>query len=152
MTVFRGNHPAKVDSKGRLKLPSGFKELLDEAGIAQFYITSTDGKKAEVWPLPEWEKQETLLAESSTMDDAVEKYLNLTSYYGQQVEMDKEGRLLLPQILRGKASLNDAEVAILGKLHYLEVHNLQVIEQSVSTNALTTEDRQSLAATLKRRS
>jgi len=151
MAAFRGNHPAKVDPKGRLKLPSGFKELLDEAGIAQFYITSTDGKKAEIWPLPEWEKQEELLAESSTMDDAVEKYLNLTSYYGQQVEMDKEGRVLLPQILRGKASLN-AEVAVLGKLHYLEVHDLKVIEQSVSTNALTVEDRLSLAATLKRRS
>ena len=40
------------------------------------------------------------------MDDAVEKYLNLTSYYGQQVEMDNEGRLLLPQILRGTARLD----------------------------------------------
>jgi MraZ protein len=124
MAVFRGNHPAKVDPKGRLKLPSGFKE---------------------------WAKQEAQLAESSTMDDAVEKYLNLTSYYGQQVEMDKEGRVLLPQILRGTAKL-DAEVAVLGKLHYLEVHNLEVFEQSLQANALTVEDRQSLAAILKRRS
>jgi MraZ protein len=151
MAVFRGNHPAKVDPKGRLKLPSGFKELVDEAEVTQFYITSTDGKKAEVWPLAEWAKQEALLAESSTMDDAVEKYLNLTSYYGQQVEMDKEGRVLLPQILRGTAKL-DAEVAVLGKLHYLEVHNLEVFEQSLQANALTAEDRQSLASILKRRS
>lgn len=151
MAVFRGNHPAKVDPKGRLKLPSGFKELMEDAKVTQFYITSTDGNKAEVWPLPEWEKQEAQLAESSTMDDAVEKYLNLTSYYGQQVEMDKEGRLLLPQILREKARL-DAEVAVLGKLHYLEVHNLEVFEQSLQANALTAEDRQALAAILKRRS
>ena len=151
MAAFRGNHPAKVDPKGRLKLPSGFKELVDEANVTQFYITSTDGKKAEIWPLPEWERQEALLAETSTMDDAVEKYLNLTSYYGQQVEMDKEGRLLLPQILRGTAKL-DAEVAVLGKLHYLEVHNLEVFEQSLLANALTVEDRQSLATILKRRS
>ena len=41
MAVFRGNHPAKVDPKGRLKLPSGFKELVDEAEVTQFYITST---------------------------------------------------------------------------------------------------------------
>jgi MraZ protein len=81
----------------------------------------------------------------------VEKYLNLTSYYGQQVEMDKEGRLLLPQILRGTAKL-DAEVAVLGKLHYLEVHNFKVIEQSVLSNELTVGDRQSLATTLNRRS
>jgi len=151
MAAFRGNHPAKVDPKGRLKLPSGFKEQVDQANVTQFYITSTDGKKAEVWPLPEWERQEASLAETSTMEDAVEKYLNLTSYYGQQVEMDKEGRLLLPQILRGTAKL-DAEVAVLGKLHYLEVHNLEVFEQNLLANALTVEDRQSLAAILKRRS
>jgi MraZ protein len=151
MEVFRGNHPAKVDPKGRLKLPSRFKELMEGAKLAQFYITSTDGKKAEIWPLAEWEKQEALLAESSTMDDAVEKYLNLTSYYGQQVEMDSEGRVLLPQILRGKARL-DAEVAVLGKIHYLEVHNLEVFEESLLANELTAEDRQSLAAILKRRS
>jgi len=149
--MFRGNHPAKVDEKGRLKLPAAFKQLLDAQNVTQIYITSTDGESAEIWPLPEWEKREEQLAESSTMDDAVEKYLNLTSYYGQQVEMDKEGRVLLPQILRGKASLN-AEVAVLGKLHYLEVHNLEVIDQSVEDNPLTAEDRQSLAVTLKRRS
>ena len=57
------------------------------------------------------------------MDDAVEKYLNLTSYYGQQVEMDNQARVLLPQILRGTAKL-DAEVAVMGKIDYLEVHNL----------------------------
>ena len=48
------------------------------------------------------------------MDDAVRKYLNLTSYYGQQVEMDNQARVLLPQILRGTAKL-DAEVAVFGK-------------------------------------
>ena len=151
MAVFRGNHPAKVDPKGRLKLPSGFKEQVDEANVTQFYITSTDGKKAEVWPLAEWERQESLLAETSTMDDAVEKYLNLTSYYGQQVEMDGQARILLPQILRGTAGL-DAEVTVFGMRTYLEVHNLEVFEQSLLANALTVEDRQSLATILKRRS
>jgi MraZ protein len=108
-------------------------------------------KSAEIWPLPEWEKQEKQLAESSTMDDAVDKYLNLTSYYGQQVEMDKQARVLLPQILRGTAKL-DAEVAVRGKMHYLEVQNREILEESLPANALTAEDRQSLAAILKRRS
>ena len=111
--MFRGNHPAKVDEKGRLKLPAAFKQLVDAANITQFYITSVDGKSAEIWPLPEWEKREQQLAESSTLDDAVQKYLNLTSYYGHQVEMDNQARVLLPQILRGTARL-DAEVAVFG--------------------------------------
>jgi MraZ protein len=148
--MFRGNHPAKVDEKGRLKLPAAFKQLLDAQNVAQFYITSVDGKSAEIWPLPEWEKQEALLAESSTMDDAVAKYLNLTSYYGQQVEIDTQSRVLLPQILRGAARL-DAEVAVMGKINHLEVHNLALFEESLPANAMTPDDRKAVAALLSRR-
>jgi MraZ protein len=149
--MFRGNHPAKVDEKGRLKLPAAFKQLLDAQTVTQFYITSVDGKSAEIWPLPEWEKREQTLAESSTLDDAVQKYLNLTSYYGQQVEMDSQGRVLLPQILRGKAKL-DADVAVFGKMVYLEVHNREMFEQGLATSDMTADDRKALAAILSRRS
>jgi MraZ protein len=124
---------------------------VDAANVTQFYITSTDGESAEIWPLPEWEKQEALLAEASTMDEAVDKYLNLTSYYGQQVEMDNQARVLLPQILRGSAQL-DGEVAVLGKLYYLKVQNLRKLEESLPANGITAENRQSLAPILKRRS
>ena len=149
--MFRGNHPAKVDEKGRLKLPAAFKLQLDARFVTQFYITSTDGKSAEVWPLPEWEKREAQLLEFGTMDDAVQKYLNFTSYYGQQVEMDNQARLVLPQILRGSAKL-DAEVAVMGKINYLEVHNLAQFEEALPANAMTAEDRKAVAAILSRRS
>jgi MraZ protein len=149
--MFRGNHPAKVDEKGRLKLPAAFKQLLDAQNVTQFYITSVDGKSAEIWPLPEWEKREAQLAEYSTLDDAVQKYLNLTSYYGQQVEMDNQARVLLPQILRGKARL-DSDVAVFGKTTYLEVHNREMFELGLLANDMTVEDRKALAAILSRRS
>lgn len=149
--MFRGNHPAKVDEKGRLKLPAAFKQLVDAANVTQFYVTSTDGKYAEIWPLPEWEKREAQLADSSTMDDAVRKYLNLTSYYGQQVEMDNQARLLLPQILRSSAKL-DAEVTVFGMRTYLEVHNREIFERNLQSNEFTAEDRKAMAAILSRRS
>jgi MraZ protein len=149
--MFRGNHPAKVDEKGRLKLPAAFKQLVDEQHVAQFYVTSMDGKSAEVWPLPEWEKREEQLAESSTLDDSVKKYLNLTSYYGQQVEMDGQARILLPQILRGTAGL-DAEVTVFGMRTYLEVHNRAAFVQNLPFNELTSDDRKAVAAILKRQS
>jgi MraZ protein len=148
--MFRGNHPAKVDEKGRLKVPSAFKQLLDAQHVTQFYVTSADGKSAEIWPLPEWERRETQLAEFSTLDDAVQKYLNLTSYYGQQVEMDNQARVVLPQILRQSARL-DAEVAVMGKINYLEVHNLAQFEEALPSNAMTAEDRRAVAAILSRR-
>ena len=148
--MFRGNHPAKVDEKGRLKVPSAFKQLLDAQHATQFYVTSADGKSAEIWPLPEWEKREAQLAEAGTMDDAVQKYLNLTSYYGQQVEMDNQARIVLPQILRSAARL-DAEVAVMGKITYLEVHNLAQFEEALPVNTMTADDRKAVAAILSRR-
>ena len=147
--MFRGNHPAKVDEKGRLKVPSAFKQLLDAQHVTQFYVTSSNGASAEIWPLPEWEKRETLLADFSD-DDAVQKYLNLTSYYGQQVEIDTQSRVLLPQILRSAAKL-DSEVAVMGKINHLEVHNLAMFEESLPANGMTQDDRKAVAALLSRR-
>lgn len=149
--MFRGNHPAKVDEKGRLKLPSAFKQLVDAGSVAQFYVTSTDGRSAEVWPLPEWEKREAQLADASEMDDAVRKYLSLTSYYGQQVEMDSQGRVLLPQILRSAAGLDDQDAVVIGMRTYIEVHNRKAFEASLTANALTSEDRGRMAEILRRK-
>jgi MraZ protein len=147
--VFRGNNPAKVDDKGRLKIPSAFKTLLDAANVTELYITSTDGRKAEIWPLPEWEKREKLLADESNMNDSVEKYLNLTSYYGQQVEMDSQSRVVLPQKLRDRGKL-DAEVVVLGKLVYLEVLNEKEFELSLGAYEMTADDRKSVAAIVRK--
>jgi MraZ protein len=150
MEAFRGNHPAKVEDGGRLKLPGPFKKIVDDANVTQFYITSMDGLGAEIWPLPAWEKQEALLGDLSAPGNAAEKYLDQTSYYGQQVEMDKQARVQLPPILRGTAQL-DGEVAIRGKLNHLEVHNLRNLDEHLKANALTAEDRGSLSPILKPR-
>jgi MraZ protein len=61
LSMFRGNHPARVDEKGRLKLPAEFKRRIEEGYGSQFYITSKDGKVAEIYPLQEWEKIPALI-------------------------------------------------------------------------------------------
>ena len=60
--MFRGNHPTRVDEKGRLKLPAEFKRRIDEQYNGRFYITSKDGRVAEIHPMQEWEKVEQKLA------------------------------------------------------------------------------------------
>jgi len=145
--MFRGNHPAKIDEKGRLKMPAAFKQLMDAQNVTQFFVTSTNGKRAEIWPLPEWEKVEERLAGASALDDAVEEYLNVVNYYGQQVEMDNQGRLLLPQILRTKASL-DAEVTVMGMRTFVVVHNREVFEKELPAEGLSDERRKRVAAIL----
>jgi MraZ protein len=118
--MFRGNHPTRVDEKGRLKLPAEFKRRVDELYGPQFFITSKDGRRAEVWPLKEWEKIEAQLAKLSPMDPVRKKFLDVTNYYGQMVEMDAQGRLLLPQLLRESAKAT-GEVNVLGVQTMLEV-------------------------------
>jgi MraZ protein len=141
--MFRGNQLAKIDEKGRLKVPAAFKQLMDAANVTQFYITSTNGKSAEIWPLPEWEKVEARLAGASALNVAVKTFMNLVNYYGQQVEMDSQGRLLLPQILRTKARL-DAEVTVIGMRTYVEVHNREEFEQNLPPEGLTNEFQQAI--------
>ena len=71
--MFRGNHPTRVDEKGRLKLPAEFKRRVDELYGPQFYITSLDGKRAQIYPLKEWEKIEAQVAKLSSMDPVTEE-------------------------------------------------------------------------------
>jgi MraZ protein len=143
--MFRGNHPAKIDEKGRLKVPAAFKALMDAANVTQFFVTSTNGKLAEVWPLPEWEKIEAKLAKASTMDDDADAFRDLVNYYGQQVEMDNQGRIVLPQILRDKARL-DGEVIVIGKGNLLAVHNRETFESALPE--LSEDRRRKIAARL----
>jgi MraZ protein len=74
----------------------------------------------------------------------------VTSYYGQQVEMDNQARVLLPQILRNAAQL-DGEVTVCGMRTYLEVHNREIFEQDLEANQLTGDVRKTLAEIFRRK-
>ena len=141
--MFRGNHPTRVDDKGRLKIPAEFKRVIDEKYGTQFYITSLDGKVAQVYPFEEWERIEQKLASLSTFNPTKKKFLSRVNYWGQQVEMDGQGRLLIPQLLREKAIIK-GEVAVLGNLTYLEVRNLEALQTEIETESFTTEDEKTL--------
>jgi len=141
--MFRGNHPTRVDEKGRLKVPAEFKRVIDEKYAQRFYITSLDGVIAQIYPFEEWERIEQKLANLSTFNATKKKFLNRTNYYGQVVEMDGQGRLLIPQILREKAQLR-GDVAVLGNLTYLEVRNREALEREISEQPFTDEDTKTL--------
>jgi len=142
--MFRGNHPARVDEKGRLKIPADFKRRVDELYGPQFFITSRDGKRAELYPMKEWERIEDALAKAPT-SSAKKKFLDVTNYYGQVVEMDAQGRLLIPQLLREAATLA-SDVAVLGMQAYLAVVDDKKHKASLEENPLTDADMDALGA------
>jgi MraZ protein len=141
--MFRGNHPTRVDDKGRLKIPAEFKRVIDDKYGTQFYITSLDGRVAQIYPFEEWERIEQKLASLSTFNPTKKKFLTRANYWGQQVEMDGQGRLLIPQLLRENATIK-GEVAVLGNLTYLEVRNMQALQTEIETEQFTTEDEKTL--------
>ena len=142
--MFRGNHPTRVDEKGRLKVPADFKRQVEERYGSQFFITSLDGRSAEIHPLPEWQKIEEKLALIPNMNGAKKKYLDRVNYYGQMSEMDAQGRVLLPQILRESAKLA-GDVVVVGKQTFLEVANHDQFKQDMDNEPLTADDRQALS-------
>jgi len=137
----RGNSPARVDEKGRLKIPVQFLEELKEYGTS-FYITSTRGESARIYPLTVWNEIEDSLA---TKDNTKEKrkFLMATSYYGQVAELDGQGRVLLPVVLREKAMLK-GDVAVLGSLNHLVVMNDARALDQMEKAPLTDEDEDAL--------
>jgi MraZ protein len=142
--MFRGNHPTRVDEKGRLKLPAEFKHLVDERYGTQFYITSKDGRRAEIYPLPEWEKIEAKLALIPNLNPAKKKFLDRVNYYGQMAEMDAQGRVLLPQILRETAKLA-GDAVVFGQQTYLEVVNHNAFKQDMDSDPWTEDDDQKIS-------
>ena len=142
--MFRGNHPTRVDEKGRLKLPAEFKRVIEEKYGAEFYITSKDGRVAEVYPMQEWEAMEAKLAKIPNFNPAKKKLLDRVNYFGQVSEMDAQGRILLPQILRETAKVT-GDVVVFGMQTYLEVANHEDFRQHMEANPLTAEDEKALA-------
>lgn len=145
--MFRGTYQARVDDKGRLKVPAEFKREIDERyaeSSGKFYVTSRNGRIAEIHPLSEWEKIEERLDKAPTSSTAVQKFLDVTSYYGQVIEMDAQGRLLLPSLLRDDADLK-AEVSVVGSLRYLKVRNQEAYRKVITENPLTDEDAKALS-------
>ncbi len=142
--MFRGNCPTRVDEKGRLKVPADHKRVLDEKyGSQKFYITSLDGKIAQIYPMEEWERIEQKLAALPTFNATKQKFLDRTNYYGQVVEMDGQGRLLIPGLLRESANIK-GEVAVLGKLNVLEVRNMEAFKKEMEAQPFTPEDAETL--------
>ena len=136
--MFRGNHPARIDEKGRLKVPAEFKRWIDEKHGSQFFITSKNGERAEIYPMKEWERIEEELINSPSGDEK-DALLNWVNYYGQVVEMDSQGRLLIPQQLREKADLK-GDVAVMGQQTKLIVMNEKRLLDKMESRPVTGAD------------
>ena len=107
---FRGNEPAKIDDKGRLKIPNAHRTVIQLRDYgSEVYVTSLTGESVLVYPMPVWLEIERKLSLAPSTHPARLKYLERVSYYGQQSRLDGQGRLLVPTILRSSATMTKAD-------------------------------------------
>jgi len=138
--ILRGNYPANVDEKGRLKVPAVFLNALLEYG-STLYVTSLSGKSALIYPMKTWAELENKVAQLSNFHPAKRKFLFQAAYYGQSVELDAQGRILLPQLLRESAKIQGpVDVDVVGSLTYLEIHSHSHLLEKLNS-PLSEEDK-----------
>lgn len=142
--MLRGNYTARMDEKGRLKIPTTFRRYIEEKYGQDFYVTSLTGEAVRIYPLPEWESVEQRLALLPSMDPARRKFLDRINYYGQQAALDNQGRVLIHPLLRKTAALV-GDVVVLGYLTYLEIWEMERFERRLLSEPYTEEDEAAIA-------
>jgi len=143
--MLRGNALAKVDEKGRLKLPATFRSVIEPTHGTEFFVTSLRGESVRVYPMPVYAALEEQLMGSSAVKPAVMKLRTNLNYFGQAASMDPQGRILIHPLLRERAAI-DGEVAVLGQQNFLEVWNRAQFEERLGRDPLSDDDLLELAS------
>ena len=144
LPLLRGNAIATVDDSGRLKLPAGFRRTIEEGWGPHLFLSSLHGDCLWIYPLAIWQEKEQRMLGLSSQHPAVSRFLSRVSYFGSQVELDSQGRVVVPPVLRAQARI-EGEVAVLGSLHHLEVWNNTLFRARLEAEPITRDDQRALA-------
>ncbi len=142
--MLRGNSPAKIDDKGRLKVPNGFRVVIQKDHGSELFVTSLTGQSVRIYPMPVWLDVERRVALMPSIHPARQKYLDRVNFYGQVAELDPQGRVLIQPRLRDSA-LMTGEVDVLGQQNFLEVWNHDRFVARLLTEPFTDEDARALS-------
>lgn len=143
--MLRGNALAKIDGKGRLKLPSVFRSVIEPSFGNEFFVTSIRGQSARVYPMQVYAELEESLLRASSVQPLVSKLRSALNYFGQRAVMDAQGRIVIHPLLRETIDLN-GDVAVLGQQNFLEIWNRASVEEQMRNELLTEDELAQLAS------
>ena len=141
--MFRGNARARIDDKGRLKVPNAFRLLLEGRYGRQLFLTSLTGEYVRVYPMPVWLEIEQKLGEMPSTHPSKLRYLDRVNYFGQMAELDAQGRVIIPVRLRESATMV-GEVDVLGQYNWLDVWNHDRFLTKMQREPYTDDDARAL--------
>lgn len=142
--MLRGNYTAKIDDKGRLKIPNAFRTLVQGKHGKEVFVTSVTGEYVQIYPMPVWLALEEKLAKAPTTHPARRKFFDRVNYYGQMAEFDTQGRVLIHPRLRESAGMA-GEVDVFGKYDWLDVWNHERFVSKVLREPYTDDDDKALS-------
>jgi len=142
--VLRGNSPARIDDKGRLKVPNTFRSLLEGKYGRELFLTSLSGEFVRVYPMPVWLAIEQRLGEMPSTHPSKLRFLDRVNYFGQSAELDAQGRVLIPVRLRDAATMT-GDVDVLGQVTYLDVWNHDRFLTKMQREPYTDDDARALS-------
>jgi MraZ protein len=132
----------RIDQKGRLKIPKLLLSRLQRRGT-EFYVTSDNGDSVRIYAMQVWNQVEKRLEHLCSRNRNNQKLLARAKYFGQAVTLDKQGRVLIPIVLRNSAQMH-GEVDVLDYSSYLEVWNHTRFLTRLKSNPITLQDEQTL--------
>jgi len=142
--VFRGNAPARIDDKGRLKVPNVFRAFLENKYGRELFLTSLTGEYVRVYPMPVWIDLEEKLGKMPSTHPSRLRYLDRVNFFGQVAELDTQGRVLEPARLRETATMS-GDVDVLGQITWLDVWNHDRFLTKLQREPFTDDDARALA-------
>jgi MraZ protein len=142
--VLRGNYLAKIDDKGRLKIPNAFRGLVEEKHGKELFVTSLTGEFVRIYPMPVWLELEEKLARMPSTHPARLKFLDRVNYFGQAAGFDTQGRVLIHSRLRESAGMN-GDVDVFGQYAYLDVWSHERFVAKLQREPYTDDDARALS-------
>jgi transcriptional regulator MraZ len=142
--VLRGNYAAKIDDKGRLKIPNAFRALIEKAHGNELFVTSLTGESVRVYPMPVWLALEERLSRAPSTHPSRSRFLDRVNYFGQAAEIDTQGRVVIHARLRESAGMT-GDVDVLGTVDRLEVWNHDRLVAKMLSDPFTDEDARALS-------
>ncbi len=142
--MLRGNYTAKIDDKGRLKIPNAFRALVEKQHGTELFVTSLTGEYVRVYPMPVWIALEEKLARVPSTHPARLRYFDRINYFGQVAEIDAQGRLIIHARLRDSAGMA-GEVDVFGQYDFLDIWNHERFVAKLQREPYTEDDARALS-------
>ena len=138
--MFRGANAINLDTKGRVTIPTRYRQsLLDDCQGQLVCTIDIQQPCLLLYPLSEWEEIELKLSRLSTMNPSERRLQRLLLGHAMEGEMDKSGRFLLSAPLRHHANLSK-EIFLVGQLNKFEIWDAKAWEEQIQSDIATEQD------------